>query len=44
MLIDEFIEKSKEIMISGKGSNKLCYLFDKYALLCSRSHGLCVGL
>lgn len=33
-MIDEFIERSKEMPISAKGSNKKCYLFDNYALLC----------
>jgi len=36
MFIDSFIEKSKAMEISSKGSNKSCYLFDEYALLCSQ--------
>ena len=37
MLIDNFIEKSKSMEISSKGSNKTCYLFEEYALLCGQS-------
>lgn len=36
MNIDGFIQKTNGIEISGKGSNKVCYLFDNYALLCNR--------